>query len=75
MANGAFNKAKYLIATGALNLATADLRGILVTPTYTFSPDPHGRSRGQTDGARHHQHHHPDGPADYGNGANVAPGG
>lgn len=38
MANGVYNKGKYLLATG-LNLSSADVRLLLVKSTYTFNPD------------------------------------
>lgn len=36
MANGVYNRGKYVLATAALNLATADLRVMLVNTGYTF---------------------------------------
>lgn len=39
MANGVYNRGKYLVATAALNLATADLRMLLVKSTYAFDAD------------------------------------
>lgn len=34
-----YNRGKYLLATGALDLSTADVRMALVTSSYTFNPD------------------------------------
>lgn len=39
MANGVYNKAGYLLWTGAINLGTSDLRMLLVKSTYTFDKD------------------------------------
>lgn len=40
MANGVYNRAKYMLADGTLDLpTTADLRVLLVKSTYTFDPD------------------------------------
>ena len=40
MANGVYNRAKYLLLDGALDLPTvADLRVLLVKSSYTFDPD------------------------------------
>lgn len=36
MANGVYNRGKYLIANAGADLATADLRVLLVKSTYTF---------------------------------------
>lgn len=38
MANGIYNRTKYLLATG-VNLATADLRVLLVSSSYSFNSD------------------------------------
>jgi hypothetical protein len=39
MANGVYNRGKYLIATAGANLASADLRVLLVKDTYVFDND------------------------------------
>jgi hypothetical protein len=39
MANGVYNRGKFLVATAGVNLSTADLRVLLVKSTYTFDPD------------------------------------
>lgn len=40
MANGVYNRAKYMLLDGTLDLpTTADLRVLLVKSTYTFDPD------------------------------------
>ena len=39
MANGVYNRGKYLVATAGVNLASADLRVLLVKDTYAFNPD------------------------------------
>ncbi len=39
MANGVYNRGKYLVATAGVNLSSADLRVLLVKSTYTFDPD------------------------------------
>jgi hypothetical protein len=36
MANGVYNRGKFLAATAGVNLSTADLRVLLVKDTYTF---------------------------------------
>lgn len=38
MANGVYNRGKYLAATAGVNLASADLRVLLVKSTYAFDP-------------------------------------
>ena len=39
MPNGVYNRVKFLLATGAINLSTADTRVMLVNATYTFNDD------------------------------------
>lgn len=39
MANGVYNRGKFLVATAGVNLSSADLRMLLVKSTYTFDPD------------------------------------
>lgn len=39
MANGVYNRGKFLVATAGVNLSSADLRVLLVKSTYTFDPD------------------------------------
>jgi hypothetical protein len=39
VANGVYNRGKYQLATGAINLATADLRVLLVKSTYALDAD------------------------------------
>ena len=39
MATGVYNKGKYLLMTGGMNLATGDIRCLLTTSAYTFDAD------------------------------------
>ena len=39
MPNGVYNRAKFLLATGAINLSTADTRVLLVNSAYAFNDD------------------------------------
>lgn len=53
MANGVYNRAKYLLLDGALDLpTTADLRVLLVKSTYTFDPDHNFIDPGITTGSQ-----------------------